>query len=791
MSDFARTAVTVLELDIDKCALTHGVGTCAASIASGTATAGTATTITLAVGSSALDSYYNGMIIYTIAGTGLGQTRTITAYVGATRIATVATWTATDATTTYRISDRKNACYNTFKTCQSKPSYTLGAPATLKLVTAGAAIPAGQQMRPYIKMVRFAPTEIDPDAGLARRAQVSVAVADEPDADTEFDPYLATRTVAVAGTLWARFFARVHNYSNRPARIKRAYFTGAWDDAQFTTELYTVDAIKGPSAQGEVTITLKDPLKLTDRTKIPTPTSGKLAVAMLSNDLQMSMGAGEGAQYPDAGYVRVGDQVIRYTRKQTAVGWNFSGYSLDSWTVLRGTLTGGVDTATFTVTSADANISLSGIGLIGQSNRYVLLRLRQLVAGTWEGNLFYTTAAHGYTASYYKQISIPTGLSAGGWVTAIWDMHALTAGGEDWSQNTITGLRLDLVSSAAGSYEIDWISYGSVNYFGADVLSWPDSTYRSQFGTTAVDAKIGDGVQLCLTYINQRVSTVIQSLLNGSGIADASIDVAGNLAEDDNWLGTRYNITACLVEPEDVDVYLAEIAVQTGGVIWWSPTAQKVRYKFIGPTSPAAISGLTFTDEANIISGSTKIEPLDALRKTLTGVYYELFNAAANRAEAKSYARGELFVDTDAESSNEYGDRRADIVYSRWFTAANSSALSGWTKRRLGTYRDAPLKIDLKIDPKDAAVREGDLYDITTAQIVDASGQPQTVRCLILKRTDNAGDIDIMARTTNFTRRYGFIAPDTTPDYPANLGYACVCSNAGAMVDGTAGFLII
>jgi hypothetical protein len=80
-------------------------------LASGTATAGAATSITLAVGSSGLDDYYNGCIVRTTGGTGGGgtggannQARVITDYVGSTRVATVTTWeTNPSSDTTYDI----------------------------------------------------------------------------------------------------------------------------------------------------------------------------------------------------------------------------------------------------------------------------------------------------------------------------------------------------------------------------------------------------------------------------------------------------------------------------------------------------------------------------------------------------------------------------------------------------------------------------------------------------------------------------------------------------------------
>ena len=58
-----------------------------------TAQAGGATTITLDTGASAVNDTYNGMIIDIVSGTGSGQTKTISDYDGASRVATVTTWT--------------------------------------------------------------------------------------------------------------------------------------------------------------------------------------------------------------------------------------------------------------------------------------------------------------------------------------------------------------------------------------------------------------------------------------------------------------------------------------------------------------------------------------------------------------------------------------------------------------------------------------------------------------------------------------------------------------------------
>lgn len=69
---------------------------------SGTAQAGGATTITLRSGASAVNDHYNECLVKIISGTGAGQIRTITGYVGSTKVATVSTWTTNpDATSVY------------------------------------------------------------------------------------------------------------------------------------------------------------------------------------------------------------------------------------------------------------------------------------------------------------------------------------------------------------------------------------------------------------------------------------------------------------------------------------------------------------------------------------------------------------------------------------------------------------------------------------------------------------------------------------------------------------------
>jgi len=82
------------------CALS---ATALAAPVTGTATAGSAGTITLAAPASAVDGAYAGMTINITGGTGVGQSGVIGSYVGATKVATLTTpfGVVTDATSVY------------------------------------------------------------------------------------------------------------------------------------------------------------------------------------------------------------------------------------------------------------------------------------------------------------------------------------------------------------------------------------------------------------------------------------------------------------------------------------------------------------------------------------------------------------------------------------------------------------------------------------------------------------------------------------------------------------------
>lgn len=214
----------------------------------------------------------------------------------------------------YRIISAGGECYNAWLTCQDKANYEKGGK-TWSFCTAGADVPPGQQIRHYIQPrgIRTAATEINLEKGLAPRAKVTVRLSDAPSSDIEADPYAATRAAAATGSFFARLMARNRNYAGRFARLKTGYFSAGWDESEFVSELYIIEKIDGPNSSGQVLVTLKDPIKLTDRAQVPAASTGVLSAAIETTSITLPLNTGDGAGYPASGHVRIGDEVIKYT----------------------------------------------------------------------------------------------------------------------------------------------------------------------------------------------------------------------------------------------------------------------------------------------------------------------------------------------------------------------------------------------------------------------------------------------------------------------------------------------
>jgi hypothetical protein len=328
-----RRPFEMIRLKLDWCSNAYGVSPCTAGRASsGTATAGSSNTITLDATASGLTGVYNSHTVSIYAGTGTGQEKTITGYVGGTRVATIrGTWTIVpDATSQYVIVNRTAACYNTRATCQNSTNYAPSRTSHNYLFTTLSSdfpkslwsVPNVALVSPCLMGIERAPTRMGLGVGLGYRAAIQVRLKDFAHHDRGTDLYTANRqyTPEEQGTFWGKFLTRNKYYQGRELVLYTGYLTetGAYDAANFQTRTYIIERIDGPDRAGNVTITAKDVLKFADddRSQVPEPTIATLNAVL--TDIQIGTVAVldlETSKFATSGFARFGREIFAYSAR--------------------------------------------------------------------------------------------------------------------------------------------------------------------------------------------------------------------------------------------------------------------------------------------------------------------------------------------------------------------------------------------------------------------------------------------------------------------------------------------
>lgn len=138
--------------------------------------------------------------------------------------------------------------------------------------------------------------------------------------------------------------------------------------------------------------------------------------------------------------------------------WQFVKTS-DGWTQENITITNNANSITLQTNSGDP-IFRRTVSFSGGGYRYMIANIKRLGGAGWDGAAVYKTSSHGESASFIKTISEP---DISNFATVVWDMHDLTLGGDDWKNNTITGIRFDFglgdppLFDNDDKFEINWI----------------------------------------------------------------------------------------------------------------------------------------------------------------------------------------------------------------------------------------------------------------------------------------------------------------------------------------------
>lgn len=220
-------------------------------------------------------------------------------------------------------------CMNSDFTCQDPTNYEEGVK-TLTFAYNQDGNPDIPGLFPALQSVSSRPGElnlsgIDPEkSALGVRARVNVQLQDFTNNDTWLDKYQAERVSGAAllsgigynpetrGHMLARTFARFPYYDGIAARVRRGYVGQL--PAAMETENYVLSELIGPSPSGVFDLVVKDVFDLANSV-IPEVSVGKLSAAMDANTTSITLTpAGSGASYEASGMVRVGRELMSFTR---------------------------------------------------------------------------------------------------------------------------------------------------------------------------------------------------------------------------------------------------------------------------------------------------------------------------------------------------------------------------------------------------------------------------------------------------------------------------------------------
>lgn len=464
-------------------------------------------------------------------------------------------------------------CFNTRATCQDADNFT-AADSTLKFCQASSEQPRSETFFPFVTGIEHSPSAIDPGKSLGRRASLKITMQDAPHHDRGIDPYVTERTYAPAeqGTFWGKFLARVPYYRGRTLRWLSGYLAddGSYDAANFQTRYFVIERIDGPDADGRVSIVAKDPLKLADdeRAQAPAASTGTLDAGISDSDTTLTLSDGSG--YPDAGKIRIGSEVISYTK-------------------------------------------------IG------------------------------------------------------------SPGGEDLN---IT---------------------------------------RAQNNTTAAAHSAGDQVQLCLDYSSQSIDVIVSDLLQTyAGVPASYIPTADWAQEVSDYLPRLY--TALITEPTGVKQLLSELTEQVPHYVWWDERDQEIKLRALKSPSPTTV----YNDDEHFLADSITQDDDQERRISRVVTYVGQIDPTKSLDDVTNWATVRVSVDLDTEGADKYGQVASKKIFARWITTANTAAADEMNAELLARYAEAPRLLDFELDPKDAGLWTGDVFQAATRFMQDATGAAET-----------------------------------------------------------------
>lgn len=296
---------------------------------------------------------------------------------------------------------------------------------------------------------------------------------------------------------------------------------------------------------------------------------------------------------------------------------------------------------------------------------------------------------------------------------------------------------------------------------------------RAQAGTTAEEHAADSKVQIVRAWTADQIDDIWEDILLESGVPAANYDKTSFTTSVDAYLSS-ITPEVYISEPTRADKLLSDLMMQTNCYTFWDAEAQTIEAVHVQPLQIGE-SLATLNDDDNIIGDSLSVEVAEDQRLTRSTIAHGVIDWSAGLEEPQNYLRHTRYIDTDAESANEYGDEKARTLWAYWLPSSTAEEVNTLAYRLLTRYRDAPQIITCDLEVKDAdSIQVGERVEMTAYLLVDDAGAPLATECLVIgkrKKSGRQGEYTYTLETINTSGRFGFWAPDGTADYPTDETY--------------------
>ncbi len=276
-------------------------------------------------------------------------------------------------------------------------------------------------------------------------------------------------------------------------------------------------------------------------------------------------------------------------------------------------------------------------------------------------------------------------------------------------------------------FEYAGIKTGTV---GVDAAVQLEIVNRAEWGSVGEEHEAGDSIQNCFVIGNYSDSSLGKTiddvafdfLVNRAGVSSNAIERRSGQVyswndEKDTWL-SAFKINAILSEPKEVNKQLSNLASSVGVNFWWDDNAAKILMKADTPILDKS-DLKTITDE-EIILDSFNLINSEKERISRVFYYYGIKNHTADRDKAKNFRNLYVVIDSDSESSAQYGVESNKVIYN-WGISDTSTATSV-SQRLLQRFKNTPITCQFDVDSSVDYLKTGDHFFLQTRHILNPNG---------------------------------------------------------------------